>query len=111
MTKVLNPFAFMLERREDRFYEIKTKPVYKNGEYQVFKYPESGRDHKWFVTCRKNLIVTETTGIPKNLIEALVAGKEPADYSKYHYRRMLDNYQYALRCAQNVGFKVEDIQM
>ena len=106
MTKVLNPFAFSLERREDRFYEIKTKPVYKNGEYQVFKYAD-----KWFVTCRKNLIVTETTGIPKDLIEALVAGKEPADYSKYRYRRMLDAYQDALRCAQSVGFKVEDIQM
>ena len=106
MTKVLNPFAFRLERREARFYEIKTKPVYKNVDYQVFKYAD-----KWYITCRKNLIVTETTGIPKDLIEALVSGKEPADYSKYRYRRALEAYQDALLYAQNVGFKIEEIQM
>ena len=106
MPKVLNPFAFMLERRENRFYEIKTKPVHKNGDYQVFKYAE-----KWYVTCWQNLIVTETTGIPIDLIEALVAGKEPADYSKHHYHRALEAYHYALLYAQNVGFKVEEIQM
>lgn len=106
MAKALNPFAFRLDRREDRIYEIKTKPVYKNGDYQVFKYAD-----KWYVTCRKNLIVTETTGIPKGLIEALVAGKEPADYSKHRYYRALEAYQDALLYAQNVGFKVEEIQM
>lgn len=106
MIRVLNPFAFILERREYRFYEIKTKPVYKNGEYHVFKYAD-----KWFVTCRKNLIVTETTGIPKDLIEALVAGKVPADYLKHRYYRALEAYQDALLYAQNVGFKVEEIQM
>ena len=106
MARVLNPFAFSLDRRESRFYELKTKPVYENGEYKVFRYAD-----RWFVTCRKNLIVTETTGIPKDLIEALVAGKEPADYSKHRYYRALEAYQDALLYAQNVGFKVEGIQM
>lgn len=104
--RVLNPFAFILERRESRFYELKTKPVYENGEYKAFKYAD-----RYFVTCRKNLIVSETTGIPKALIEALVAGKEPEDYTKHHYRRMQEAYQDALQYAKSVGFKVEDIQM
>ncbi len=104
--KVLNPFAFILERRESRFYELKTKPVYENGEYKVFRYAD-----RYFVTCRKNLIVSETTGIPKGLIEALVAGKEPEDYTKHYYRRMQEAYQDALQYAKSVGFKVEDIQM
>lgn len=104
--KVLNPFAFILERRESRFYELKTKPVYENGEYKVFKYAD-----RYFVTCRKNMIVSETTGIPKDLIEALVAGKEPKDYSKHHYRRMQEAYQDALQYAKSVGFNVEDIQL
>lgn len=104
--RVLNPFAFILERRELHFYELKTKPVYENGEYKVFKYAD-----RYYVTCRKNLIVSETTGIPKVLIEALVAGKEPDDYTKYHYRRMQEAYKDALQYAKSVGFNVEDIQL
>lgn len=99
--KVLNPFAFKLERKEHRFYEIDTKPVYVNGEYRTFRY-----DNKWYVTCRGNIIVTETTGVPVDLIEHLVAGVEPEDYSKWHYRRILENWPYALQCAKRVGFTV-----
>lgn len=35
--KVLNPFVFKLERKEHRFYEIDTKPVYVNGEYRLWE--------------------------------------------------------------------------
>lgn len=97
----LNPFAFRLERHDCRFYEIKTKPVYKNGEYSTYKYAD-----RYFVTCRGNIIVTETTNIPKDLIEHLVACKVPVDYSKHHYRRILDAYSDGLSYAAKVNFEV-----
>ena len=100
--KVLNPFAFKLERKNERFYEVNTKPVYKNGDYKTFRY-----DNKWYVTCRKNIIVTETQSIPQKLIDALVAEERPSDYSKHHYDRTLEAYEYGLECAKKVGFKVE----
>lgn len=99
--KLLNPFAFYLERKERRFYEVGTKPVYVNGPYATYRF-----DNKWFVTCRGNIIVTETTGIPKDLIDALVEGKRPTDYSRFHYDRMLREYDYGLKCAKAVGFEV-----
>jgi hypothetical protein len=102
--KLLNPFAFYLERKEKRFYEVNTKPVYKNGEYTTFRF-----DGKWFVTCRNNIIVTETTGIPQKLIDALVAGERPSDYSKHHYDRMLREYDNGLKYAKMVGFEVTKI--
>lgn len=100
--KILNPFAFKLERKERRFYEVEDKPVYENGEYKTYRF-----DNKWYVTCRGNLIVTETTGIPKDLIDHLVRGVEPENYSKHHYRRILEDYEYAKECAKQVGFDVE----
>lgn len=102
--KLLNPFAFYLERKERRFYEVGTKPVYQNGEYKTYNF--SSGTHKWFITCRGNIIVTETTGIPKDLIDALVEGKRPTDYSRFHYDRMLREYDYGLKCAEAVGFEV-----
>lgn len=100
--KILNPFAFILQRKERRFYEVEDKPVYKNGEYKTYRL-----DNKWYVTCRGNLIVTETLGIPKGLIEALVSGVEPNDYRRNHYHRALDYYEYAKDFAKQVGFDVK----
>lgn len=104
MMRLLNPFAFKLERKERRFYDVSTKPVYKNGEYSTYRY-----DGKWFVTCRNNIIVTETTGIPQKLIDALMAGERPSDYSKHHYDRILRDYDYGLECAKQVGFEVDKL--
>lgn len=104
MIKALNPFAFYLERKNERFYEIDTKPVYKNGEYKTYRY-----FNKWYVTCRNNIIVTETSAIPKKLIDSLVAGERPSDNSKYHYDRMLKEYDNGLEYAKLVGFEVTKI--
>lgn len=97
----LNPFAFQLERHDGRFYNIDTKPVYKNGEYSTYRYAE-----RYYVTCRGNIIVTETTGIPKDLIEHLVAGTAPEDYTRHHYHRILEAYSDGLSYAKMVGFEV-----
>jgi len=103
--KILNPFAFKLERREKRFCEIDAKPIYQNGEYKTYNF--SSGTHKWFITCRGNIIVTETTAVPKKLIEALVNEQEPADsVTKHHYQRTLELWPYALECARQVNFEV-----
>ncbi len=97
----LNPYAFMLEKKENRFFDLKTKAVYKNGPYACYKYAD-----RYYVTCRGNIIITETTGIPKELIKCLVSDKEPEDYSRYHYRRMVDAYEKGLDYAKQVDFAV-----
>ena len=103
--KLLNPFAFILERKEKRLYDVNTKPVYENGEYKTYRF-----DGKWFVTCRGNIIVTETISIPTTLIEHLVKGEEPTDsVTNHHYHRCLDIWPYALKCADMIGFTIEGL--
>lgn len=105
MATLLNPFAFKTERREHRFYEIDKKPVFELGEYKTYNYSSS--THKWFITCRGNIIVTETTAVPKALIEALVSGVEPEDRQvKNHYLRTVELWPYAVQCAKSVGFDI-----
>ena len=99
----LNPYAFKLERKDSRIYDIKTKPAYEYGPYKSYKYAD-----RYYCTCRGNIIITETTGIPKALIEALVKDKEPSDNLKYAFRKCKGIYPYALDCARLIGFEVLD---
>lgn len=105
----LNPAAFRLERDfrksgYNKFYDIKTNPVYKIGEFSVYKYA-----NRYYVTCRNNIIVLESTGIPNDLIKHLIAGTVPEDYSKYTLRCMLKNYEDGIYFAHEVGFEVHPI--
>ena len=103
--RILNPTAFKLGRPEHRFYEVTKNPIFEIGEYMTYNY--SSGTHKWFITCRGNIIVTETTAVPKKLIEALAKGEEPETYMlKYHYRRILEAWPYAVQCAKSVGFNI-----
>lgn len=97
----LNPYAFKLDRKESRIYDIKSESSYENGPYKSYKYAD-----RYYCTCRGNIIVMETTGIPKNLIEALVKDEEPKDYTRHHFHRVKDIYLYALECAKQIGFDV-----
>ena len=99
--EALNPYAFKLDRKESRIYDIKSEPSYENGPYKSYKYAD-----RYYCTCRGNIIVMETTGIPKNLIEALVKDEEPKDYTRHHFHRVKDIYLYALECAKQIGFDV-----
>jgi len=101
--KCLNPFAFMLDRKDNRFCDIDTVPVYVNGDYATYRL--SGNH---YVTCKGNIVVHETTGIPKRMVDSLAEGNEPKDYSKFRYRRIVNEViPYALEAAKKIGFEIK----
>lgn len=102
--KVLNPFAFILGQGEKRFKEIYSKPCHQNGEYKVFRI-----DGSHYVTCRKNIIVTESTTPPVVLIQRLVNGRKSENDVLNLYDQMLENYGKGLRFSKEVGFEVRDL--
>lgn len=104
MVKVLNPFAFILGKGERRIIEINRKPCHQNGEYKVFRL-----DGSHYVTCRKNIIVTESTAPPVILIQRLVEGSKSENDVLNLYDRMLTNYEKGLQFAKEVGFEVRDL--
>lgn len=97
--KALNPYSVELEKNP--FYEISGEPLYKNGNYSVYKY---GKD--WFVYLYKNIIITERTGFSKELVDRFVNNDEPKDYSVYNFRRALDALKKGKKFARELGFKI-----
>lgn len=104
MVRVLNPFAFILGYGERRFKEIHGKPCHQNGEYKVFRI-----DGSHYVTCRKNIIVSESTTPPVVLIQRLVSGCKSENDVLNLYDRVLENYEKGLQFAKEVGFEVRDL--
>ena len=97
----LNPYAFKLERKDSRIYDIKTRPSYEKGPYKSYKYA-----NRYYCTCRGNIILMETSDIPVEMIDALIKDKEPRDYTRYRFRNIKEIYKYALECAKAIGFNV-----
>lgn len=98
--KVLNPFSVEL-KRENPFYEVEGKPLYKNGNFSVCKYGNS-----WYIYLYKNIIISERTGLSKDLVDRFANNDEPADYSMFNFRRAMDAIKSGKRYARKLGFKV-----
>ena len=98
--KALNPYAVRLER-QNPFYEITGKPLYKNGNFSVYKYAKD-----WFVYLYKNIIISERTGFNKDLVDRYANNEEPTDYSKYTFRRSLEALKDGKKFARELGFKI-----
>ena len=96
----LNPYSFELGR-ENPFYEITTKPLYKVGNISVHKYADS-----WFLYLYKNIIITERTGWSKELADRLSCNNEPTDYSVYNFRRAMQAIKDGKKYARKLGFKI-----
>lgn len=101
--RALNPFAVEL-KRENPFYEIDGKPIYKNGDFSVYKY---GNVHNWFVYLWKNIIIAERTGASKELVDRFANNDEPTDYTKHNFRRSLEALKTGKRYAKKLGFKIK----
>ena len=97
--KALNPFSVELERKNP-FYEIEGKPLYRNGNFSVYKF------NSWYVYLYKNIIITERTGLSKDLVDRFANNDEPADYSKHSFRRALEAINRGKRYARKLSFKV-----
>lgn len=110
MAKVFNTFAYRLNGNKAKgkynvIYEtIGNHPVYRNGDYSVWKV---GNHHD---TCWKNIIISQTTGAPKELVDALVDGVPPTDEaSTYHYNRMREALSHGRHYATEMGFEITNI--
>lgn len=111
MAKVLNPFAYRLKGNKAKggrynvIYEtIGKHPVYRNGDYSVWKAVS------YYDTCWKNIIITQTTGAPKELVDAMATGVPPTDsVSFHHYNRMREALNDGKQFAKEIDFEIINI--
>lgn len=110
MTKILNPFSYRLNgNKEKGDYNVIEEttgnhPVYRNGDYTIWKVAERS-----YNTCWKNIIITQTVGAPKELVNALATGVPPADSSLFHYNRMREAINDGKQYAKEIGFVITKI--
>lgn len=90
MNKIINPFAVSLNiaRGRKTYNEVENvsgwRLVYRQGDYTIWKISKT-----FFNTCWKNVIITQTVGIPKILVNALCNNTDLEDYAPhYHLQRM-----------------------
>ena len=109
MAKVLNPFAYNLNGKKQHgeynvVYEQTGKQIYRNGDYAIWKTSE------YYETCWKNIVITQTTGAPRELVDALVSGVAPKiGASFYHYNCMREAINDGKRYAKEIGFDITNI--
>lgn len=109
--KVMNPFAYRLNNRHKHgqhqvITEVTGKPVYQNGAYTTWKV---GKEH--YQTCWNNLIVTETVGVPRDLVDALVSSTTPQEHTTayFAYQHAKENLTEAQRYAKRLKFDVQPL--
>lgn len=88
MATVINPFAVRLNKKRGKnayqeLEEVTGKPVYRRGDYTIWK-----KAKKFYNTCYKNIIITQTTGAPKDLADALYEDRDVEGYARHHLQRM-----------------------
>ena len=110
MAKILNPFSYRLNGKKANgehkvIYEtIGNRTVYRNGDYSVWKAVRS------YDTCWKNIIITQTVGAPKELVDAMATGVPPTDsVSFHHYNRMSEAIRDGKQYAKEIGFEITNI--
>lgn len=111
MAQVLNPFGCSLNRnhRTSYYREIQVltgKPVYRNGDVTIWR-----EQKKFYTTCWKNIIVTQTVGAPRELADALESGIAPEQgtSSYHHYKRMREAIEDGMRYAMELNFTITTI--
>lgn len=111
MAQVLNPFGCSLNRnhRTNQYKEIEQvegRPVYRKGDITIWR-----QGKKFYNTCWKNIIVTQTTGAPRELADALAAGVAPeqGSTSYHHYKRMCEAVEDGKRYAKELNFTITTI--
>ena len=99
MATVINPFAVSLNKNHGKnayqeMNEVTGKPVYRRGDYTIWK-----QEKKFYNTCYKNIIITQTVGAPKELCDALYESRDVKGSAHFHLQRMrkaiMDGMAYA----------------
>ena len=110
MAKILSPFAFRLNKNHkcndyETIHELTGKLVYRNGDYTIWK-----EDKRFYNTCWKNIIITQTVGAPRELVDALINGVPPKDsVSLFHYDMMREAINDGKEYAKKIGFDITNI--
>lgn len=83
--------------------EISGKCLYKNGDFSIYKHCERAYYFLW-----KNVIVSEFTGINKELADLLANEKMPTTSPQiYHYKSALEDIEEAPGWAKEYNFKIQ----
>lgn len=111
MAKILNPFSYRLNgnkaKGEYKVIDetIGNNPVYRNEEYTIWKV-----DKSFYNTCWKNIIITQTVGAPKELVDALANDVPPTNsVSLFHYNIMREAINDGKKYAKEMGFEIINI--
>ena len=97
--QIFNTFAFR-EKKDNILINV-SKPVYKHGEYSVFKIA-----NKWYAIAKNGIIVGERMGVPKELISSLVRDERPATMmARFHFDKMKNEYEKGVQYAKEYGFR------
>ena len=111
MAKILNPFSYRLNGKKAKGeYKvidetIGNRPVYRNDDYTIWKVAE-----RFYNTCWKNIIITQTVGAPKELVDAMATGVPPTNsVSLFHYNMMREALNDGKQYAKEIGFEITNI--
>lgn len=109
MATVINPFAVSLNKNHGKnayqeLQEVTGKPVYRRGDYTIWK-----QDKKFYNTCYKNIIITQTVGAPKHLADALYEGRDMEGTDHFHLQRMKEAITDGMAYAKENNIEVINI--
>lgn len=98
---LLNPFSVSLKKPP--FMEVNTSPIYKNGDYSIYKLWD---EH--FVHTYKNIVIAQRCGANEVLINNLVSDIKPiGEADLYHdYERPKEAILNGIKAAKNLNFKI-----
>ena len=109
MATVINPFAVSLNKNHGKnayqeMNEVTGKPVYRRGDYTIWK-----QEKKFYNTCYKNIIITQTVGAPKELCDALYEGRDMEGARHHHLLRMKETITNGIAYAKEKGVEIVNI--
>ena len=100
--QLLNPFSVSLKKPP--FMDINTEPVYKNGDYRIYKLYD-----KHFVHTFKNIVICERGAANKELINNIVNDTKPTGEADYYflYERPKQAILEGIEAAKNLNFTIK----
>lgn len=96
---LINPFSLSLGKNP--FMEAKSNPVYSNGDYRIFKHVD-----RHYLYTFKNIIISERSGINKEMIDNLAANTPPADRLYHDFERPKEAILEGIAAAEKLDFKI-----
>lgn len=93
MAEIFNTFRTYPSSR--LFYEV-SEPVYQNGDYAVYKLPES------YLYAYKGVAIAEKVGIFTKLVDALATKTPLNGILLLSYERCLDNQEKGLKLKEQI---------